>query len=93
MFNRARRALEAVIAEIDAQIIDLQILLSGFDASKPLDPAVADKIVTVLMDELRPRLDRASGIINASGEAVPCRAANEAAASLRAQDAVDQLFS
>lgn len=88
-----RGGLEAVVSELDKKIIDMQIMLSGVDPEVPMDPAVADRMMTTIVTELRPAIDRASCIINAVDGGV-CVAANDQGdeATMRAQDAIDQMF-
>lgn len=95
-----RAGLEAVVAQLEARIIDTQILLSGVDPSLPLDRAIAERLALTIADELRPAIDRASGIINASDTPLVDANDNVAAsheatdepAMERAQDAIDKLF-
>ena len=90
---RASRAgLEAIVAELDARITDAQILLAGVNPSSPMDPAIADRLMTTIVTELRPAIDRASAIINAHGADEPGHRADDHDMQLRAQDAVDELF-
>lgn len=87
-----KRAFEDVIAELDRQIIDIQIMLSGLDTSAPMDPAVAERLMLTIVNELRPDIDRASAIINATD--TPAHAGEPSEEStMRAQDAIDELFS
>lgn len=82
---------DAVIADLDSQIVDIQILLSGVDTNASMDPALADRLMMAIVNELRPAIDRASGIINAVDEAA--HAGNQPdETKMRAQDAVDELF-
>ena len=90
--SASRDRLEAVVADLDARITDAQILLAGVDPSNPMDPALADRLMTILLTEVRPAIDRASGIINATGEDRPEADAEGGEMRLRAQDAVDELF-
>jgi hypothetical protein len=82
---------DAVIADLDKQIVDIQILLSGVDTSASMDPALADRLMMTIVNELRPAIDRASGIINAVDDAV-CAGTHPDETKMRAQDAVDELF-
>lgn len=89
----SRDALEAVVAELDEKIIDMQIMLSGVDATTEMDPAVADRMMTTIVTELRPAIDRASGIINAVDGAAGMHANDDSdEAKMRAQDAIDEMF-
>lgn len=82
---------DAVIADLDSQIVDIQILLSGVDTNASMDPALADRLMMAIVNELRPAIDRASGIINAVDDAA--QAGNQPdETKMRAQDAVDELF-
>ncbi len=91
--RQTRFAFDAVIADLDKQIVDIQIMLSGVDASSPIDPALADRLMMAIVNELRPAIDKASGIINAVDGAFPCAANDEGdEAKARPQDAIDELF-
>lgn len=82
---------DAVIADLDKQIVDIQILLSGVDSSASMDPALADRLMMTIVNELRPAIDRASGIINAVDDAA--HTGNQPdETKMRAQNAVDELF-
>jgi hypothetical protein len=90
---RATKArFDAVIADLDKQIMDIQIMLSGVALSAPMDPALADRLMLTIVNELRPAIDRASAIINATDDAARPGLASDAPKQ-RAQDAVDELFS
>lgn len=82
---------DAVIADLDNQIVDIQILLSGVNTSASMDPALADRLMMAIVNELRPAIDRASGIINAV-EDTSHTGTQPDEATMRAQDAVDELF-
>lgn len=89
----SRTAFDAVVADLDNQIEDIQILLSGVDPSQPMDPALADRLMLTIVNELRPAIDRASGIINATdtgSQVTPAQGDDEA--KMRAQDAIDEMF-
>lgn len=88
-----RFAFDAVVADLDKQIVDIQILLSGVDAAMPIDPALADRLMMAVVNDLRPAIDKASSIVNAVHGAVS-QAANDELdeAQTRPQDAVDELF-
>lgn len=83
---------DAVIADLDKQIIDIQIMLSGVDMAAPMDPALADRLMLTIVNDLRPSIDRASAIINATDDLARVGPATDEA-KMRAQDAVDELFS
>lgn len=88
-----RNGLETVVAELDKTIMDTQIMLSGVDTSASMDPAVADRLMTTIMTELRPAIDRASGIVNAIDGALGETTSNPGdEAIMRAQDTIDQMF-
>ncbi|MBV6658005.1 MAG: hypothetical protein KI785_09595 [Devosiaceae bacterium] len=82
----------AVIAELDAGIGDAQILLAGVDPTSRMDPALADRLTTTIVDHLRPAIDRASAIINATDAGQAALPEDDETAKMRAQDAIDQLF-
>jgi hypothetical protein len=82
---------DAVIADLDKQIIDIQIMLSGVDMAAPMDPALADRLMLTIVNDLRPSIDRASAIINATDDLATVGPATDEA-KMRAQDAVDELF-
>jgi hypothetical protein len=82
---------DAVIADLDNQIVDIQIMLSGVDTSASMDPALADRLMMAIVNELRPAIDRASGIINAVDDAADAGIHSDET-KMRAQDAVDELF-
>ncbi len=90
--SRSRTSLEAVVADLDAQIVDVQILLSGLDTSGPMDPALADRLMMAIVNDLRPAIDKASAIINAVDDGTAIDAANDDV-HMRAQDAIDEMFS
>ncbi|MFK7793111.1 MAG: hypothetical protein AB8B88_10635 [Devosiaceae bacterium] len=88
-----RTAFDAVIGDLDRQIEDIQILLSGVDTSGAMDPALADRLMMTIVNDLRPSIDRASSIINAVDDSHS--SANNAAddeTKMRAQDAIDAMF-
>jgi hypothetical protein len=87
-----KAAFEDVIAELDRQIIDIQIMLSGLDTSAPMDPAVAERLMLTIVNELRPDIDKASAIINATDTPADAGEPSDEA-KMRAQDAIDELFS
>lgn len=88
-----REGFEAVVTELDKKIIDTQIMLSGVDTSATMDPAVADRMMTTIVTELRPAIDRASCIINAVDGALGVPANDQSdEATMRAQDTIDQMF-
>lgn len=89
-----RNGLEAIVDELDKTIGDTQIMLSGIDTSASMDPAVADRLMTTIMTELRPAIDRASGIINAVDGALTEATSDHHGdeAKMRAQDAIDEMF-
>jgi hypothetical protein len=68
-------------------------MLSGIDTSAAMDPAVADRLMTTILTELRPAIDRASGIINAVDGAL-VQTSNDVCeeTKMRAQDAIDEMF-
>jgi hypothetical protein len=82
---------DAVVADLDKQIVDIQILLSGVDTSASMDPALADRLMMTIVNELRPAIDRASGIINAVDDEAQAGIPTDET-KMRAQDAVDELF-
>lgn len=88
-----RARFEAVVADLDREIEDVQIMLSGVDQTAPIDPALADKVMMAIVQNVRPAIDRASAIINAvdKGQGGPVDAP-DCEAAMRAQDAVDELF-
>lgn len=91
--NAFRDGLEAVVTELDKKIVDMQIMLSGVDPAASMDPAIADRMMTTIVSELRPAIDRASCIINAvdGGLGVPANDQHDEA-TMRAQDAIDEMF-
>lgn len=88
-----RDGLEAIVDELDKAIGDTQIMLSGIDTAASMDPAVADRLMTTILTELRPAIDRASGIINAVDGAL-VQSTNDQCedTKMRAQDAIDEMF-
>ncbi|MEM1284636.1 MAG: hypothetical protein AAGH43_04560 [Pseudomonadota bacterium] len=88
-----RKGFEAVVADLNREIEDVQITLSGVDQSAPMDPALADQVMMAIVQNVRPAIDRASGIINAVDKCLdgPVQADGDDA-TVRAQDAVDELF-
>jgi hypothetical protein len=91
--NAYRDGLEDIVDELDKTIGDTQIMLSGIDTSAAMDPAVADRLMTTILTELRPAIDRASGIINAVDGAL-VQTSNDVCeeTKMRAQDAIDEMF-
>lgn len=88
-----RDSLETVVDDLDKKIIDMQIMLSGVDVSASMDPAVADRMMTTIVTQLRPAIDRASGIINAVDGVLGTPANDQGdEAKMRAQDTIDQMF-
>lgn len=87
----AKVAFEDVVADLDKQIVDIQIMLSGVDMAAPMDPALADRLMLTILNELRPAIDRASGIINATDGATS-ESPDTQEPTQRAQDAVDELL-
>lgn len=90
--SKPRERFEAVVAVLDDKIADIQVLLAGVDVDKPLDPAVSDLLTNAILEELRPGIDRASAIINAVDDPRTDAFEDHEMVTLRAQDAVDQLF-
>lgn len=90
--QRSRERFERVAEELDTRISDIQVVLAGVDTGKPLDPAVADRLTTAIVAELRPAIDRASAIINAVDDPRMNAQEDQEKVQLRAQDAIDQLF-
>jgi len=76
---------EALVDEIDEMIIGIQALCASADLA---DPAVQYDLSTRILEELRPRLDKASALIN--GTAVEFAASGDGLAA--AQAAIDALF-
>lgn len=87
-----RAALEKVIEELDRKVVDVQIMLSGVETSQPLDPAVMDRLMLTIVDDIRPAIDRASALINAVDMPDRLTSTVSEEPGMRAQDAVDQLF-
>ncbi|MEM6712083.1 MAG: hypothetical protein AAF590_07350 [Pseudomonadota bacterium] len=87
-----RHRFDAVIAEIDAQVTDIQILLSSVNACQPMDPAIADRLMLTIVGQLRPAIDRASALINSKDDAETDLAAGHEEGGMRAQDTIDQMF-
>ncbi|HOV03416.1 MAG TPA: hypothetical protein PLG99_03330 [Kaistiaceae bacterium] len=89
-FEAVRPAVRAdfddVVAEIDARVTNVQALLAEAGETPDLDEQIAILVST----ELRPLIDRASGIIN-NADGVDHAADHTPQPS--AQDAVDELFS
>lgn len=89
----SREPFDAVINDLNGQIEDIQIMLSGVDMQAAIDPALADRLMLAIVNDIRPAIDRASSIINASHSAsqiAPVPSEDEA--KMRAQDAIDEMF-
>lgn len=91
--RQTKERFENVIKDLDAKIVDVQIILSGVDTQAAMDPAVAERLQTTIVDELRPAIDRASGIINATDVANTHNAMPSDEIKQRAQDTIDAMFS
>ncbi|MEM6381164.1 MAG: hypothetical protein AAF739_00685 [Pseudomonadota bacterium] len=91
--DEPRTRFEAVVDELNGWIGEMQILLSGLSPDEPLDPAVSDRLTSIIAGEIRPAIDRASAIINGTDSTRVEAPLPVSETSMRAQDAVDQLFS
>ena len=78
-----RLAFDHTIAEINTEIYSIQSMLRDH----PVDcPRVKSELATILDDELRPLMDRASGIVNGT------LTEETVLPKIRTQDTVDALF-
>lgn len=78
-----RLAFDHTVAEIDTEIFSVQSMLREHGR---VSPRLAAELASILAEELRPLMDRASGIVN--GTLVE----ETVLPTVRAQDTVDALF-
>ncbi len=81
-----RARFEAIIADLDAAVVESQTLLTDFD---PADPAISVRILDLVRGQMQPLIAEASGVINGSN-AVSLETIESPAGN--AQDSIDELF-